>query len=120
VRNGAATIANGAGTVLVKIFVVVGRNVAARELFFDVVQKFGVDGHHIFVMAVNWAILDHPNFAVALDDLRLDFADLFVHQVAPVLFAMNDGFARLFDAIGTERIGLSRPAESRLGLFPGL
>ena len=44
------------------------------------------------------AILHHPDLAVALDDLRLDFADLLVHQVAPVFFAGDDGFARFFHA----------------------
>src|SRR5437879_7186755 len=71
-------------------------------------------------MAVNGAILDHPDLAVAFDNLRLDLADLFVHEVAPIFIAMNDGFASFFDAIRTQRIGLPRPAERRLGLFPRL
>jgi len=58
-----------------KIFVVVGRTVAARELLFDVVEGNLASMAIIsFVMAVNGTVLDHPNFAVALDDLRLDFA----------------------------------------------
>ncbi len=66
------------------------------------------------------AFFHHPDLAVALDDLRLDLADLFVHQVAPILFAVDDRFARFLHATGAERIGLPRPAERRLGLFPGL
>src|SRR6266849_1602442 len=119
-EHGTAAIAHGAGTVLVKIFVVVGGNIAAGELLLDVVEEFGVDGHHVFVVAVDGAVFDHPNFAVAFDNLRFDLADLLVHEVAPVFFAVNDGFAGFFDAIGTERIGLPRPAEGWLGLFPGL
>src|SRR5215472_694770 len=105
---------------LVEIFVVVRRDITARELRFNPLKELGIDGHHVFVMAVNRAILDHPDLAVALDNLRLNLADLFVHQVAPVFFAVDDGFARLFDAIRTERVGLPRPAEGRLGLFPRL
>src|SRR6266478_2940865 len=119
-EHGAAAIAHGAGAVLVQIFVVVCGNIAAGELLFDMIEEFGVDGHHIFVVAVDRAVLDHPDLAIALDNLRFDLADLLVHKVAPVLFAVNDGFASLFDAIRTERIGLPRPAEGRLGLLPGL
>jgi len=44
--------------------------------FFDMVEEFGVDGHHVFVVAMDGAVFDHPNFAVAFDDLCLNFADL--------------------------------------------
>src|SRR5262249_308202 len=49
-----------------------------------------------------------------------NFTDLFVHQVAPVLLAGDDGFAGFLYAAGAERIGLARKAQRRLGLFPGL
>jgi len=43
------------------------------------IEEFGVDGHHIFVVAVDRAVLDHPDLAIALDNLRFDLADLLVH-----------------------------------------
>jgi len=104
----------------VEVFVVVRGNVAAGELLFDPVEELGIDGHHVFVVAVDGAILNHPNLIVALDNLRLDFADFLVHQIAPVFFAGDDRFARLFDACRTERIGLPWETERRLGLFPRL
>src|SRR5690349_7992356 len=95
-------------------------NVAARELRFNPLEELGVDRHHVFVMAVNRAILDHPDLAIALDDLRFDFADLFVHQVAPIFLAVDNGFTRFLDAIWTKRVRLPRPAERRLSLLPRL
>ncbi len=119
-ENGAAAVADGRRAVLVEVFVVVRGNVAAGELLFDPVEELGIDGHHVFIVAMDGAILDHPNLIVALDDLRLDFADFFVHQIAPVFLAGNDRFTRLFDACRAERIGLPREAKRGLGLFPGL
>ena len=119
-KNRAAAIANGRRAVLVQVFVVVRGNIAAGELLFNPVEELGVDGHHVFVVAVQRAILDHPDLTVALDDLRLNLADLLVHQVAPIFFAGDDRFARFFHASGAERIGLAREAKRRLGLFPGL
>ena len=70
-------------------------------------------------MAVKRAVFHHPDLTVAFDDLSLNFADLFVHEVAPIFFASDDRFAGFFYAAGTERIGLAREAERGLGLFPG-
>ena len=39
-------------------------------------QKLGVDSHHVFEVTVNWTILDHPDFTIALDNLGLDLANL--------------------------------------------
>ena len=89
-------------------------------LLFDPAKPLGVHGHHVFVVTVQRAVFHHPDFAVALDDLSLDLADLFAHQVAPVFFAGDDGFAGFFHAAGAERVGLAREAERGLGLFPGL
>ena len=56
------------------------------------------------------AVLDHPNLPLSFDDLTHDPAHLFAHQIAPLLFPVNDGVARLLLAIRAERIGLPRPA----------
>ncbi len=114
-----AAIPHRRGAMLVKVFVVVRGNVAARVLPFDPAQPLGIDSHHVFVVAVERAILHHPHLAVALDNLRLDLADLLAHQLAPIFFAGDDRFARFFHARGTKRIGLPRKAQRRLGLFPG-
>ena len=58
--------------------------------------------------------------AFALDDLGFNFANLLVHQIAPVFLAGDDRFARFLDARGAQRVGLPGKAEGRLGLFPGL
>src|SRR6202167_3870547 len=63
------------------------------------------------------AILDHENFAVALDDGGLDLADLLVEQDLVRQFAVHDLLANLRDAAWAERIGLARPAEWRLLLL---
>ena len=69
-QNGAAAVLDGAGAVIVQIFVVVRRDVAAREVLLDPLEELRVDRHHVFDMAVLRAILDHPDLAVAFDDLR--------------------------------------------------
>ena len=79
-ENRAAAVRNGAGAVVVQLLVVVGANVAAGEDLFQVLEELGVHRHHVFKVAVLGAILHHQDLAVALDDLRLDLADLFVQQ----------------------------------------
>src|SRR5579884_595782 len=66
------------------------------------------------------ALLDHPDLAVALDDLCFDLADFLVHEVAPILLPREDGFARFLHTPRAERISLPRPPQRWLGLFPGL
>src|SRR5262245_10817439 len=105
--------------VVVQLFVIMRANVTARESFFQVAEHLRVDGHHVFKIAMDRAILDHQNFAVALDDLRLDLAHLLVAQHVHRQFAVQDLLANLRDALRTQAVGSARPAESRLGLFPG-
>jgi len=40
-----------------------------REHALDVLEKLHVDGHHVFKVAVNRAVFNHPDFAVFLNDL---------------------------------------------------
>src|SRR5262249_61818051 len=54
------------------------------------------------------------DLAVALENRRLDLADLLVQQDAHVLLAVEDRLPRFAHARGAERIGLARPAERRL------
>ena len=117
-ENRTAAVCDRAGTVVVEIFIVVGADVAAGEDALDVLEEFGVDAHDVFEVAVNGAILDHQDFAVALDDLRFDFADLLIAEDFDRHFARNDFVADLRDAFGAERVGGAGPAEFRLFLFP--
>ncbi len=50
-------------------------------------------------MAVRRAILDHPDLPVALDDLRLDLADLFIDKRRNLAIAADDRLARLDHAV---------------------
>ena len=77
-QNRTAAVGDGAGAVLVQVLIVVGADVAAREDLFQVLEERGVDGHHVFEVAVNRAVLHHQDLAVALDDLGLDLAGLVV------------------------------------------
>jgi len=68
--------------VMVEVLVAlaVGAHVAAGEGLFKVLEEGRIDRHHVFKMAVLGAVLDHQDFAVALDDLGLDLAHFFVEQ----------------------------------------
>ena len=103
-----APVSHRARTVVVQLFVVVRRNIASREISFDPFEELRVNRHQVFVLAVNGALFDHPYLAVALDNLRLDLADLLVNEVGPVLLAVDDGFARFFHA----RRGTASPSSA--------
>ena len=117
VRTEPRPCVDGAGAVIVQLFVVVGADVAAREDVFQVLEEGGIDRHHVFEVAVHGAILHHQDLAVALDDLRLDLADLFVQQNLVRQFAVDDLLPDLRDATRAQRIGRAGPAERRLLLF---
>ena len=116
-QHRAAAVLDGARSVIVQALVIVGANVAAGEVGFNPVQELGVNGHHVFKVAVLGAILQHPDLAVALDDVGLDLAGLLGEQRAPVLIALDDPLARFADALRAERIGFARPAQRGLGLL---
>jgi hypothetical protein len=103
--------------VIVQPGIVVGADVAAGEALFQVLEEGGVDGHHVLEVAVNGAILDHQDLAVALDDLGFDLAHLFVHQDRERLLAVENLLADLGDAARAQGIGLARPAQRGLGLL---
>ena len=105
--------------VVVQLVVVVRADVAAREDLFEMPEERGVDGHHIFKVPVLWAILDHQNLAVALDDLRFDFADLLVEKNFVRQLAVDNLLADFRNTLRTKRVRGARPAERRLFLLPG-
>ena len=61
-------------------------------------------------MTVLGAVLDHEDFAVALDDLCLDLADFFIEQDLVGQFAIENLLTDLRDTPGTKRVGAARPA----------
>ena len=83
-------------------------------------EERGVIGHHVLEMAVLRAVLHHQNLAIALDDGRLDLADLLVDQNLVVLLAVEDFLPNLRHAFRTQRVSLARPPERRLDLLVGL
>ena len=87
---------DGRGAVIVQVLVTVavGADIASRETLFQVLEELGVDGHHVFKVAVLGTVLDHQDLAVALDDLGFDFAHLFGQT--------ESGQRR---SIGSERVG---------------
>src|SRR5580658_1016282 len=104
----------------VKLFVIVGRNIAPGEVLLNPGEELGIDGHQVFAAAMDRAFLHHPDLAVALDDLSLYLADFLMEQVHEVLAARENGLARVMDAARAQRIGGTRPAKRRLALLPGL
>ena len=119
-QHRSAAVLHRAGAVIVELFVVVRADVAAGEALFEVLEERRVDRHHVFEMAVLRAVLHHQDLAVALDDLRLDLADLLVQQDFVGKLAVDDLLADFGDAARAQGIGLAGPAERRLRLFPGL
>ena len=103
---------------VVQLLVVVRLDVAAGEHFLEVLEEGGVDRHHVLEVAVQRAILHHQDLPVALDDFRLDLADLLVEEDRDVLLTVENLLARFARARRAERVGLARPAERRLRLLP--
>jgi len=102
---------------MMQLLVIVGADIAARKNLFQVLEEVGVDGHHVFKVAVLRTVLHHQDLAVALDDLRLDLARLLVHQDLDRQFAVDDLLANLGNALGAERIRGAGPAERGLRLL---
>ena len=115
----AAAILDGAGSVIMKFLVIVSIDVTTRKHLFYMCQKLDVDGHHVLEVPVNRTILDHPNFAIALNDLGLNLADFLVNQNANVLLPTDNRFPGLDYAVRTKRIRGSRPTQGWLALLPG-
>ena len=119
-QDRAAAVLDGAAAVVVQLLVVVRADVAARERFLEVLEEGRVHRHHVLEVAVNRAILDHQDLAVALDDLGLNLPDLLVQQDLVITLAVENLLARLAHADRAERVGLARPAKRGLHFLPGL
>src|SRR5579863_8299679 len=111
---------DGARSVVVQLFVVVRADVAPGEDFFEVLEERGIDRHYIFEMAMLGAVLHHQDLAVALDDLRLDLANLLIQKDFMGQLAVDYLVADLRDAARAQGIRLTWPAECRLLLLVAL
>ena len=105
---------NGAGAVVVQLFIIVRANIPAGENIFQMLEEGRIHRHHIFKPAVDRAFLHHQNLAIALDNLRLDLAQFLVEKDLVREFTIHDLLANLRDATGAQGIRLARPAQ--LGL----
>ena len=106
------------GSVVVKIFIIVGSNVPTREVGLNPAQELGIDCHDVFELAVPRTLLDHPNLTVTLNDLGLDFAHFFIDQDLIIFLTLDNFLTCLNHALGTKRIGLPGPAQGGFGFLP--
>ncbi len=120
VKHRSAAVFDRRSAVIVKLFVIVRFDVAAREQRFHVLQKLRVDRHHVFEMAVRRTILDHPNLPVTLDDLRLDLADILINKRSHLAVAAEDLLTRFDNTIWAQTVRLPRKPKRRLRFLPRL
>ena len=102
---------------MMQLLVGVRRDVAAGEHVLEMLGEDGVDRHHVFEVAVDGAIFYHQNLAVALDDLRLDLADLLVHQHFMRQVAVENLLPDFRHTLRAQRVGRPRPTQRRLRLL---
>src|SRR4051812_17817 len=99
-------------------FVIMSCNIAAGNHLLDMLEEYRVYGHHIFVVAMHRTILNHPDLAISLDDLRLYLADLLINEVAHFPLSADNRLARFDHALGAQRVGLTWPTKRRLRFLP--
>src|SRR5262249_4686648 len=92
--------------------------IAAGEQRLETMEELWIDRERVRERAVLRAgLLDH-DLAVALDDLRLDLADLLVDERFHRLLAREDAATRFFDAGRAERVGRPGESQRRLRALP--
>src|ERR1039458_10065506 len=79
-QHRAASIFHRRRSMMMQMFVAVGLDVAAGKTLFQVLSEFRVNRHQVFEVPVLGAVLDHPDLAVAFDDLGFNLSHFFVHQ----------------------------------------
>jgi hypothetical protein len=94
-----AAVLDRTASVVVKALIAVRRNVSAGEILLNPFQELDVNGHQIFGSSMLGAVLYHPDLAISLNDVRLNFADLLMQQLIPFDLAINDGFSRFLYAL---------------------
>jgi hypothetical protein len=106
-------VLDGAAPMVVQFFVVMGADIAAGKCLLQMPKELWINRYDIFEMSVDGAILDHQDFALALDDLRFYFARPFIQQDVVILFAVDNLLTNLRHTTRAQRIGLARPAQRR-------
>ena len=101
-----------------KLLVIVSSHITAGEILFDMLKKVRVDRHQVLEVTMLRAIFDHPDFAVAFNDLCFDFADLVVYKNANVFITTQNLFTSFDYTVWTKRISLSRESKGGLRLLP--
>src|SRR5262249_6114339 len=79
-EDGTSTVLDCATAMIVQGLVVMSPDIAAWEYLFEVFKEVRVDSHDVFEVPVNWAILDHQYFSIALNYLGFDLPDLLIPQ----------------------------------------
>src|SRR4051812_15856032 len=74
----ASSMLDSAAAVVMQLLVVMGTDVPSGERLLQVPEELRINREDIFEMSVDWAILYHQDFAVALDDLGFDFTGFLV------------------------------------------
>src|SRR6185503_4988260 len=113
-----AAMRDGAGTVFVQRGIVMGANIAPREHIFQMFEERRINGHNVFEVAMDKTVFHHQDLAIALDDLRLDFAGFVDVQNIEENLAIENLLADLRYAPETKRVRLAGPSQQRLNLFP--
>ena len=109
-QHRAAAMLDGRGPVIVQLVVVMRADVTPGEDFFEMAEELSIHGHYVFEMAMFRTILHHQDLAVALDNLRLDLADLLVQQDLMRQLPIDDLLTDLRNALGTKGVGGAWPA----------
>jgi hypothetical protein len=85
-------------------------DIAARKNIFQMLEELNINGHHVFKVAMERAILHHQDLAVALHNGGFDFAGFFVEQDFMRQFAVDNLLPDFRNALGAQRIRGARPA----------
>ena len=88
-----------------------GGKIAPRKQRFETAEKCGIDRQCIDEAAMNRAAFLNQHLAVAFDDVRFDFSDVFVDERFHAPAARQNGLARFTHAGRTQRIRRARPTQ---------
>ncbi len=119
-QNRAPPVADGRAAVPVDQLVAQRTEVAPVVAGLDDPIELGIDRENVLEGPVFVARLAHEDLAVFLEDRGLDLAAVPVRQLREIALAADDRFAGLDHAARAQRVGLTRPAEWRVGALAAL
>ena len=94
-----------------------GPHIASGKCFLKVTKELRVDGHDIFVVTMNRAILNHLDLPILLDDLRLDLSHFLMEKIFVIFLPIEDRLTGLTYTLRAQGIRLTRPTQRRLDLL---